>query len=155
MNTATTHDHPFGMELTAIERLLEDVRGRSGHVEDDTVCSLCRTIRQLKDAIGAHLAIEERVLSPFSWIAESGTKSDLQPLLDQLAEGQVEIRLLLDRIRSLANRYPASQHLNPVLRVALWNLRSLALRLERHLAAANARLLSVARTFNRATRRLS
>jgi hypothetical protein len=146
--TSLTHDNSFGAELKAIGALLEDVGGQLGHREPDTVSLLGVAVGDLEQALGTYLATEERLLSPFAWIPESGVTPALQPQIQQLADEQVEVRLLIDRIRSLAVRYPASQHLNPVLRVSLWDLRSVILRLERHLRTSNQRLVSATRAFN-------
>lgn len=143
-----THATPntFQMELTAIGALLDDVSSnRFGQRQPDTLSSLCGTVRQLKQTAGIYLAREAELLSPFPWIAGAGVASDLQPRLNQLADDQAEMRLLIEEVRSLAGRYPASQRLDPVLRVALWNLQTLASRLDRHVAASNTRLLAAAK----------
>ena len=143
-----THATPntFQMELTAIGALLDDVSGnRFGHRQPDTLSSLCGTVRQLKQIAGIYLAREAELLSPFSWIRETDVTSDLQLRLSQLSDSQAEMRLLIEEVRSLASRYPDSQRLSPVLRVALWNLQALAFRLNRHLAASNSRLVAAAK----------
>jgi hypothetical protein len=69
---------------------------------------------------------------------------DLFLLVRHLTDRQVELRLSLDRIQVLASQIRAAKPLSPMLGVALWNLKLFGRWLERHLNAANSRLLLVA-----------
>ena len=155
MITTTTSADALRAEATAIAALLDDVIERSGDIERDTLSSLCATVRQLELALTRYSVVEGGLLQPDRWpiVGMSCQVTAFQTLLNQVAHEQVEMRFLIEEAWSQSDKFRTFQQINPVLRVALWSLRTLARQLTRHLDRANVRLLLAVRTFNAASAR--